>query len=153
MTTYYAFSKPESNLEDLFPRKGTVSTINPFVSIFITTSYNIRVRDLTNAFNKTENFLIFSSESAAIEYFNEHLNFAGTSTLSYETPPLFKVEVKEEIQLNKEGYAQIDRDKLVPIAGKLLWLDHNYVVNKNAPYVELSAGPDTIVHASKFTHF
>ncbi|MGQ3891277.1 hypothetical protein [Legionella sp. CNM-4043-24] len=153
---YEYFAITESINDDISFGSGTVSTKNPIASIFFSTTFNIRKKDLISAFNKTEKFLVFSSESAMLDYFDQNPAFSGTSTLHFETAPLFIVGSEIELSFDNNDFIELEPSNLQLIAGKLRQLDSEYQLSNNLPYFDLTSKTNNIesneiIHPSKFT--
>ncbi|MBI2786672.1 MAG: hypothetical protein HYX60_10415 [Legionella longbeachae] len=148
MPIYYAVKLQDSDMD----WNGAVQTKNSFFSIFCQEkTYNIRVRDLTSAFIKTEKFAIFDDEKNALNYLKLHQCFASVAIYAYYTYPIFKVETKNKLYFNDNEFIELTNNNLKPIKGKLLHLDHKCSLPESGPWFDLEKPSKSIIYDAQFT--
>lgn len=118
-------------------RKGFVNTTSPY-SMFFTITFNIRKQDLINAFNTSDNLLVFTSEDAVLNYLKGVSTFDPAHPLEFKTIPIFQVELDEQLSFEDIDCIKIPSSKAKLISGKLTHLDFDDALPKNSPYIPLN---------------
>jgi hypothetical protein len=146
MYEYFATIKPD----DCVFTSGAVSTKNPILSLFFSTTYNIRKKDLISAYERSKELLVFPSQKRMLNYVDQHPVFPGTNICHFETAPIFKVASEYPINFEDKIFVTIKSQNLKLIGGKLRNLDYDYKISIDVPCADLSpeVPAEEIIHPS-----